>query len=120
MPSYIVKADPDTDLYIMWSTIVDCPVGWGSRADFANEDPARLERADRTGTSSHNGFYNWDDKEFYIRELGTKHEDYMLQRENLKAFMEHLDASIVDGNIAPEKEQEALDAYCTVWNPEDS
>ena len=118
MPQYIVKADPEADLYVMWSTIVDCPVSWGNRADFSDEDPARLERADRTGTSSYDGFYNWADDEFYVRELGTTHNDYMLPRKNLKAFIECLAEDLGNDYSTKEQEQKALDAYCTVWNPE--
>jgi hypothetical protein len=118
MPSYIVKAEPETDLYVMWSTVVDCPVAWGTAADFQDEDPARLERADRRGTSSFDGFYNWEDEEFYVRELGTTDNDYMLPRKHLKAFIECLNEGLVDDYTTKEQEQKALDAYCTIWDPE--
>lgn len=103
----------------MWSTIVDCPVAWGTAADFADEEPERLERADRNGTSSYDGFYNWQDEEFYVREMGTEGKDYMLPRKHLKAFIECLNENIVDGYTTNEQEQKALDTYCREWNPED-
>lgn len=115
MPSYIVKADKDTDLYVIWSTIVDSPLSWGQAEDFPEENPERFERANRTGSSSFDGFFNWDDEEFYLRELGTKHEDYMLPRVNLKDFLVFLSED--PGN--PEHQQRALDLFCNIWNPED-
>lgn len=65
MPSYIVKVAPDIDLYVYWSTIVDAPTAIGSRDELAEwlrqrgyaADDQRFDRADRTGTSSVDGFY---------------------------------------------------------------
>jgi len=89
MPSYIVKADPDVDLYIEWSTIVDAPISWGT-AEELNLAPERKERADRTGTSSHHGFESWDDGDMIISELGHCTGQYLLPRKDLLAFITEL------------------------------
>lgn len=57
MPSFIVKAEPGRDLYLVWSTIGEAPTYIGSRAELQAELGAegkadRFGRADRTGTSS--------------------------------------------------------------------
>lgn len=60
MPTIILKADPHVDLYVGWSSVVEAPVFVGTRAEalayFAGRgsEPvgARLDRADRTGTSA--------------------------------------------------------------------
>lgn len=119
MPSYIVKADPDTDLYVEWSTIVDSPIAWGPASHFSNEDPKRLERADRTGSSSMIGEYTWDDEDIHVRELGTTHNMYFLPRKDLKAFLECLSENPVDRSPSKEQQQKALDTYCRVWDPEE-
>lgn len=74
MPTYILKASPDEDLYVEWSTIVDCPVGWGTRKETHAYDPntnteERLDRADKDGTSALWGnppAFGWDDEEFVV------------------------------------------------------
>ncbi|UDL16524.1 hypothetical protein SEA_ZOOMAN_283 [Microbacterium phage Zooman] len=67
MPRYFIKPEPDVDLYVWWSTIVDAPIMWGTRAefmeqyesdremmfDFGRDFEERLDRADATGSSSH-------------------------------------------------------------------
>lgn len=82
MPTIIIKPDQDRDLYVAWSTVVEAPVAWGSRAetltwlaerwqrDFPDQahnritDPEqRLRRVDATGTSAAGGFSHfgaWD------------------------------------------------------------
>jgi hypothetical protein len=92
MPSYVVKAAPDSDLYCIWSTVVDCPTWlFESRADALmhheiNAD--RMDRADRTGTSSIDGFYGWQDERFHIREV-TPDADHLwyLPRTKLVDFI---------------------------------
>lgn len=56
MPRFIMKV-PDRDLYVEWSSIVEAPIAWGSRAEMmdgeeGSVDPERLDRADMYGTSS--------------------------------------------------------------------
>lgn len=64
MPSHLIlKPDPDEDLYVVWITGVSGPSAWGPRAEVEAElanpiygenaaDPARFDRADRTGYSA--------------------------------------------------------------------
>lgn len=108
MPSYIVKASPDEDFYVMWSTIVDAPIAWGSREDLTREarDPRdvaaeRFDRADHNGTSAawpdwpaEDQPYVWGDSEgFMLGEVGPECEDgtYILPRANLRVFCERLE-----------------------------
>ena len=86
MPSLIVKAAPDQDLYCEWSTIVDAPTFIGTRSEIldyihAHQDskphaPAweRLERADEAGTSARYGKLpyagSWDDAGFVVEQRG--------------------------------------------------
>ncbi|NEA21598.1 hypothetical protein [Actinomadura bangladeshensis] len=85
MPLYILKPEPDRDLYIEWSTIVDAPVGHGTRAEWVADGiaPARLDRADRTGTSAYRPLDvgAWDDAELMVAEpLGRRR---LLPRDHL-------------------------------------
>lgn len=53
MPRFILKATPDRDAYIEWSTVVDAPVGIGTRAEYAAVfGESRMARTDRNGTSA--------------------------------------------------------------------
>lgn len=80
MSSYILKADPDRDLYAVWA---DGPEYAGTRADIAaylaarmdqtaDDIEARLARADATGTSAiHLGnpsrpYGDWDQDEITV------------------------------------------------------
>jgi hypothetical protein len=95
MPHFIIKPDPDVDFYLDWSTIVDCPTFWGSRAEleafsFVETAPERFDRADATGTSAIGGFFGgFDDNEFLVREIGP--EPFIVKRSDMKAFCESLD-----------------------------
>lgn len=59
MPSYIIKPEREQDFYVMWSTIVEAPTGWGSRAELTEDQwwdtsemsPERFARVDEFGTS---------------------------------------------------------------------
>jgi hypothetical protein len=108
MPSYVVKAARDEDLYLIWSTVVDCATYVGTRAEIAEHlwsehrrghpdcDPkpgsgpdARMARADKTGSSvlEPAGAYGWDDAAFMVMEAAP-HDDhwYELPRANLAAY----------------------------------
>ena len=116
MPSFIVKARPDEDWYCMWSTVVDAPTSWGTRAEMVQHawdarDVAseRFERADKNGTSAKipgtsddRQWFGWNDGEFILMEAGPEQRDedgcWLLPRENLRAFCEALDA---DANTEP-------------------
>ena len=111
MPTIVIKPDPDTDLYATWSTVVDAPTWVGTRAELLAElihDPptgrsapdvtprqaaeARLNRADKTGTSAFPefGFGGWDDDTGFV--VGN-HEGFpgagsrWLPRGNLTAYL---------------------------------
>jgi len=70
MPSYIVKVDQDTDLFVEWSTVVEAPCFWGSRAamEAAGYATDRLDRAEATGSSCAgdiSGWYTWGEGFIY-------------------------------------------------------
>lgn len=112
MPSYIVKADRDQDFYVNWSTVVDAPTDWGTRAELeesrqpADVTPERFARADERGTSANwinwpaeKMPFGWGDESFIVMEVDlpndrTENEDgyYSLPRTNLRAFCERLEA----------------------------
>lgn len=74
----IVKAAPDRDLYIGWSNVVEAPTGMWTRAEaLAYGFPrSRLDRADRTGTSSMvPGSGQWDDIGFVAEQRGWLRRD---------------------------------------------
>ena len=110
MPHYIVKAHPDNDFYVDWSTIVDAPIEWGPAADFTEQIPAdRKERADRNGTSSHDPrFFGWQDPFFIVANLGDG-RFYNLPRPNLQAFCEAMNPDPDN----PAVQQAALNQYAT-------
>lgn len=109
MPSYIVKPERDVDFYFEWSTIVDCPDAWGTRAELEAShhvptSPERFERADTTGTSSLDGFFDWDDTEFVVREIGP--ETFVVDRANMRAFclsLDPYDMSVFDVSLTRPK-----------------
>jgi hypothetical protein len=101
MPSYIVKPDPDVDLYVRWSTIVDNVTALGTRAQFdhgykkdllngidSDWKPERFERADQTGTSAFDGDYGWNDRWIMVHNLSVREDRHsgMLSRENFLKY----------------------------------
>lgn len=109
MPSFLLKADPETDWYCLWSTIVDGPTYWGTRHELVREhyDPKqvaleRFERADKNGTSARmpdipesEQWFGWNDEEFVLGDCGPDYQEggsWSLPRSNLRAFCETLDA----------------------------
>jgi hypothetical protein len=107
MPTFIVKANREDDFYVLWSTVVDSPTGWGTKAEvkallaFRGVDASeeRFNRADVTGTSMNDPligikdqWFGWEDKEFLLMEWDIPNRKkggvYLLPRENLKAFCE--------------------------------
>jgi hypothetical protein len=100
VPHFIVKVAPDEDRYVEWSTIVDAPLGWGTRAEMVNdlvrmsekkEEFARVEaekrllRADVHGSSSFISDGGWDDAGFVVEQRGW------LPRARLGAFLDSFD-----------------------------
>jgi len=96
MGRHIIKVAPDLDLYVEWSSIVDSPVCWGTRAEMLEEgtDAVRLDRADKFGTSSLPGFDNWETDSLIYEQQG------LLPRtkipEALRRFENDEDADITD------------------------
>lgn len=94
MGSVIVKATPDADLYIEWSTIVEAPTFIGTRAEtleylglpspsVSDTPEERLARADETGTSAKGDyawFGSWTYDGFVVEQRGV------LPRSRLSAF----------------------------------
>lgn len=81
MGEYVIKASPDHQVYLIWSTYTDCPIyifktrqetldylyqdhDMGAMQGSAISSPeARLERADESGCSSlAPPLYHWDDE----------------------------------------------------------
>lgn len=88
MPRFIIRPEPDRDLYVEWWTVVDAPVGHGTRAEWKAEGiaPAHLDRADRTGTSAYPPLDDgaWDDEALMVAEpLGGQR---LLPRDHLVAY----------------------------------
>lgn len=84
MPRFIIKVVPDVDFYVEWSTVVDNWTKAGTREEFISqwgEDPARLDRADETGSSAIPPFFKWDETEFIIDGR------YTIQRVFLPAYI---------------------------------
>lgn len=89
MGHILIKPVPDRDEYVYWSTIVEAPIAFGSRAevlaDFTEEwirdhgdippqgwgaPEARLARADKYGSSAMDGFFRWDETELIFEQRG--------------------------------------------------
>ncbi|MER7331785.1 MULTISPECIES: hypothetical protein [unclassified Micromonospora] len=92
MPSIVVKPQQGRDLYVIWSTITECPIAWGDRAetlewlhedwqcrqpgvipDLLSDPAGRLDRADIYGTSAAGGyafFGRWDYDGFMYEQRG--------------------------------------------------
>lgn len=111
MPSFVVKAAPDEDLYGIYSTIVDSFVFIGTRGetrqrllyeDGINGRPdERLEHADLHGTSSRIGGpefeYGWNDPTIDIREGPGSGG---LPRKDLSAYLTAIEAHNLDAAAA--------------------
>lgn len=92
MPQYIVKPDRETDFYVYWDTVTDGPWAWGTRADLEQEHyplhAERFDRADATGTSSVDGFFDYADDQFIVHNLGP--EPFLVSRVHLTAWLASL------------------------------
>lgn len=86
MGTTVIKMDPEVDWYLVWSSVVEFPVCWGTRADIAawirrwgdEGDPdKRIGRADASGSSAMWGTrgpaYGWQDPDrtVIIEQKGT-------------------------------------------------
>lgn len=106
MPRYIVKPKRDEDFYVVYSTIVDAPARWGTRAELAADPaseawPDRMERADEHGTSAMWGeppYLGWDETEITVREgfdpekREKKAWSATVARDDLREFCESIGA----------------------------
>lgn len=79
MPAYVIKCNPDEDLYVYWSEITESPYCWGDREtikeylirnshyymddDVLKDVEERIARADENGTSAfaYKEAYGWED-----------------------------------------------------------
>lgn len=71
----IIKASPDEDFYVIYSSVVDAPIQFGSRRELEREyehaHAERFDRADATGSScawTDPPEFGWDDPTILIRE----------------------------------------------------
>ena len=100
MPTFIVKPNRYEDFYVFWSTVVDAPTGFGTRAELVAACPPdrsvteRLDRADERGTSMIDGtWYGWDDDEWLVREGVPRPPGpgyWTVSRANVRALCEAL------------------------------
>ncbi len=92
MPRHIIKPVRDRDFYIEWSSVVDCPVDWGTREEFreVGYGDFAFSQADLLGTSSyHSGDGEWRQKIFEVRieqHPARRNRLYSVLRENLEGL----------------------------------
>lgn len=104
MSETLLKVAPGQDLYVTWDSIVEAPTFLGTRdevlehygtvegrcptchsyVDHQTTTRARLDRADKRGSSSHVGDWHWDDNETIYAQAGY------IQRADLPAVVELL------------------------------
>ena len=95
MPTYLIKAEPDGDLFIEWSTVVDNAVSYGTREDYLSLgfDPERIDRAEQFGTSAlwpqdaepRKRFLGWDAESVLVHNDGP--EPFLIRREDVGAYV---------------------------------
>lgn len=103
MPETLIKPVPGEDFYVLYSSVVDTPTGFGTRAQLsAGRHPVedeRFERADRTGTSALWGdppAHGWHEQTIVVREGITDPTEPpralwgTVRRRDLRAFCESL------------------------------
>ncbi len=64
----LIKAAPDSDLYVAWSMVADAPTGYWSRQDALDYGFFHkwLDMCDDTGSNSVSGTGNWEDNGFVV------------------------------------------------------
>lgn len=101
MGQCILKAAPDRDLYLIWSTVVDNAIWVGDRTALvehlreeygrSSNFETRIARADRRGSSMLDyGFGRWDDEYLAVGEGSPMDGWYHLRRDRLVAYAEAL------------------------------
>jgi hypothetical protein len=127
MPRTIYKADRERDLYVVWSSVVDCPIAWGTRAEIVDylrmtDHPdawadERFERVDRSGTSAmwpsrDDPEGGWSDIGWVVTEMDElpEHDSdshyVWLPRQRLAAFLDALSRSESVDDIVEIREME--------------
>ena len=121
MPTFIVKPKRDEDFYVLWSTVVDAPTGYGMRAELIGPfgGPAeRFDRADEYGTSMQDPdlprdrqWFGWHDESFLLMNCGPDapaNGVWRVPRANVRDLCERLgrDADVTDLLVAEVVEQE--------------
>lgn len=73
----LVKATPDEDLYVQWSTVCDMPGGVFSRETALEYGfpRSKVDHADKHGSSSRIGDGAWDDKGWVAEQRGWLRRD---------------------------------------------
>jgi hypothetical protein len=73
----LVKAAPDKDLYVQWSTVCDMPGGVFSRETALEYGfpRSKVDHADEHGSSSRHGDGAWDDKGWVAEQRGWLRRD---------------------------------------------
>jgi hypothetical protein len=95
MGQTLIKPDRDEDFYVLWSSIVEAPLAWGTRAGIiayglGDDAEERIARTDKNGTSalwpstgSYAYAYNDDDGIVY-------QQQGIVRRHNLKELCNRL------------------------------
>lgn len=111
MVNMIIKLDPEEDLYVLWSSIVDYPTMWGSKGQFLDDYKypdmrellgenlvQKISRADRNSCSSYMTAHSWsDDFELVYGNYGTIHRSDL--KKLLSVLEEDLDMEDDDPRI---------------------
>lgn len=104
MGRYLMKCEPDRDLYVEWSDVADNLTWVGTRAEalrLEHTDEERLARTDLTGTSTlwkvegHPVEGAWGDPTIHVCNTERRDEhvySYSLRRTDLAAYATALDA----------------------------
>ncbi|RBO87059.1 hypothetical protein [Nocardia puris] len=98
----IIKPSRDEDFYVVYSSVVDAPIQWGTRAEleagYEHAHPDRFDRADEWGSSSWIGSHHWDRQRVMVRE-GFRPGAYppgawyaTVARADLRQFCESVDS----------------------------
>ena len=115
MPSFILKAAPDADVYVEWSTVVDNLTGVGTSTSWPAD---RIARADATGTSCKDPDYRfggWDDQE-HLLVHNTERMDalfFLLKRSDLLAYAQAYladDVEAAEALLTPVERCDSCDA----------
>ena len=92
MPSFILCAAPEGDLYCEWSSVVDGPTWIGTREEaLAEFEAERVERAARAGSSALFGdppYLGYDDGDMVVLNGGSSNG--ILRRDVLGSYLKAL------------------------------